>query len=348
MKSNLFLFILIVSSLNSFAGIFDIALRGQKRQVGVGYDQYDGARFVTHSFFGVSSEEVSGQGVKVAVIDSGVNLDSPFLNDNINLASINSGNNLDDDILESIDRLREKYGMPSLDLDADFMRDNFYPKDRSGYGTFIAGVIRSIAFKTTILPIKVYDYSDDFSENIVDKMISAIDYAILKNAKIIHLSLRSLNTIESQNDFWHKAFNRKYFEREDVIFVISEMRVKKSRVLSRGKIKNLVSVCAIDKQGKMLSISLRKTRPADICALGDDVNSLALDGISLEKKTGEFAAAAFVSSALALVYQINPEIPTKDLMKILKNSAVKTTELSVSTEFGGYLSIDNILSKVLR
>lgn len=73
----------------------------------------------------------------------------------------------------------------------DYVQNDTYPQEVSGgvsygHGTGIAGIILQIAPKATILPIRVLDQNGSGD---VLNVVAAIDWAILKGANIINLSL---------------------------------------------------------------------------------------------------------------------------------------------------------------
>ncbi|MCA9839638.1 MAG: S8 family serine peptidase [Trueperaceae bacterium] len=104
-----------------------------------------------------------GEGIKVAVIDTGIDLNHSMFSDRL---------------------------APSNEW-KDYVDGDNYPQDVSGggaygHGTAVAGLILQVAPKADILPIRVLknDGSGD-----VSAVASAIDWAVQKNADIINLSL---------------------------------------------------------------------------------------------------------------------------------------------------------------
>lgn len=126
----------------------------------------------------------SGKGVKIAIIDSGVNYNHDFLRNNIalNLKEV-PNNNQDDDQNGYVDDL----------LGWDFSNDDAYPYDDIGHGTMVAGLAASdlmgIAKSSTYIPIKIINSAGTDSGS----LISAIYYAVDRGAQIINLSMISLD-----------------------------------------------------------------------------------------------------------------------------------------------------------
>lgn len=104
-----------------------------------------------------------GTGVKVAVIDTGIDTAHPMFSGRL---------------------------APSTEW-KDFVDGDSNPAEVSGgtsygHGTAVAGIILQVAPKATILPIRVLDQN---GMGDVAKVVSAIDWAIQQGAKVINLSL---------------------------------------------------------------------------------------------------------------------------------------------------------------
>ena len=128
----------------------------------------------------------SGEGVTIAVIDTGVDLDHPDLVDNlfVNAGEI-EGNGIDDDGNGFID---DVHGYDFAGRDAD-------PNDVGGHGTHVAGIVAAglngfgatgVAPDATILPVRVLGDNGSGSSNAV---AAGIRYAADQGADIINLSL---------------------------------------------------------------------------------------------------------------------------------------------------------------
>ncbi len=78
----------------------------------------------------------------------------------------------------------------------DFVEHNRYPLDRTGHGTFVAGVIgertnngvglTGLAYGTSIMPVRVLDQSGEGAESTI---ADGIRYAVRHGARVINLSL---------------------------------------------------------------------------------------------------------------------------------------------------------------
>ncbi len=78
----------------------------------------------------------------------------------------------------------------------DFVEHNRYPLDRSGHGTFVAGVIgertnngfglTGLAYGSSIMPVRVLNQSGEGAESMI---ADGIRYAVGHGARVINLSL---------------------------------------------------------------------------------------------------------------------------------------------------------------
>jgi subtilisin family serine protease len=138
----------------------------------------------------------TGQGIIVAVIDTGVNYNHPDLADNIwNNTDEIANNGIDDDGNGFIDDIR---GWSFVDADTNDPMD-FDGSDNIGHGSHVAGTIAAlnngvgmtgVAPNAKIMPIRVIGGSDDlFEERFDANLASGIRYAVDNGARILNISL---------------------------------------------------------------------------------------------------------------------------------------------------------------
>ena len=104
-----------------------------------------------------------GLGVTIAVIDTGVDTQHPWLASQLDPA-----------------------GLDFVDYDSDPSEEGSDSDGSYGHGTSVTGIIRQIAPRSTILPLRAL--SQDGSGNVID-VVRAVYYAVSQDADIINLSL---------------------------------------------------------------------------------------------------------------------------------------------------------------
>ena len=115
-----------------------------------------------------------GEGVVVAIIDTGVQMDHPVLSNSLTSARY--------DFIDEDSTPNDEF--PHLDKDGDGLFD-----EAAGHGTHIAGIVHLVAPKAKIMPLRVLDSEGHGTDFNVSK---AIEYAQEHGANIINLSLGSI------------------------------------------------------------------------------------------------------------------------------------------------------------
>jgi hypothetical protein len=154
------------------------------------------------------------EGVTVAVIDSGVDIDHPDIAPNIwtNLKEI-AGNGIDDDLNGYVDDL---HGWDFVDEDNDIRPETVGAYDLLGvnHGTISAGIIAArgdngsgitgVTWQSTIMPLRALGSGGRTSDP--SAIVRAVEYAVKNGASIINLSF--VGTVE--NDLLKIALKRAY------------------------------------------------------------------------------------------------------------------------------------------
>ena len=225
-----------------------------------------------------------GKGVKVAVIDTGVDVHHPALRGK--LAPTNEWKDFVDG--------------DSLPLDAYNATSD---ADNAGYGhgTGVAGVILQVAPEATILPIRVLKSN---GKGDTTDIAAAIDWAVKQGADVINLSLGTYVDADSIQDMMT------YGASHNVYFVASSGNTGDERItyparLAKddwgplGKLSYFsVSVGSIDEHGRKSPFSTYG-RELEIVAPGQEVYTL-LPNHGVTHRTGTSFAAPMAAGALAL------------------------------------------------
>ncbi|XQQ07113.1 MAG: S8 family peptidase [Leptolyngbya sp. IPPAS B-1204] len=270
----------------------------------------------------------TGQGITVAVLDSGVDYTHSELTNNIwtNSKEI-AANGIDDDQNGYIDDVR---GWDFLSNDND---PNDLPTD--GHGTHVAGTIAAarngtgvtgVAPDAKIMPLRVFDENSTIDDPTLNlNVIRGIDYAINNGAKVINLSLRKA----IRYDFELGAALQRAVQAGVVVVVasgndrINEGMVQPSELAFRAMINNLgIAVGAVNREQRMALFSNPAGRSLGnfVVAPGVAVRST----LPLEQFTefnGTSMAAPHVSGVAALMLSANPNLTPSQVYSVLTRTA---------------------------
>lgn len=256
--------------------------------------------------------------IVVAVIDTGIDPNHPFLKDNLYVPK----------------------GSPSVsNYGIDFSKNHqnkYQPMDNHGHGTHVSGIIKSVYPNVKILPLKYYNPSASGQDNL-NSTIEALRYAVNQNVDIINYSGGGPEPALEELKILKEA------ERKGILIVAaagneeSNIDVKSNAYYPASYgLTNIVTVTAHDRNLQMLSSSNWGKRSVDISAPGYRIKS-ALPKSRAGYLTGTSQATAFVSGAAALLMSQYPELKTEEIKAIIKKSAKKEITLLSKCSSGGRL-----------
>ncbi len=257
------------------------------------------------------NECLTGKGVKIAIIDSGVDYTHPDLGNCSLTDNISDG---------SCGKVIGGY---------DFVQDQANPMDNNGHGTHVAataagnGSIKGIAPNAKILAYKVGDIFI-----YADAILASIEQAILDDADILSLSLGGPGT---PNSFLSKAVDRAVEEGKTVVVAAGNSGNSENAVGNPGNARKVISVGASDKQDNIAFFS--STGPVtweenetnyvmmkpDVVAPGLDIYA-AVPGDSRENKSGTSMSTPLISGLVALLIENNPELSPTEIKTILQSN----------------------------
>ena len=257
----------------------------------------------------------TGQGVTVAVIDTGVDLDHPDLVGSlyVNAGEI-PGNGIDDDLNGYVDDL---HGYDFADQDAD-------PNDLSGHGTHVAGTIAAanngvgatgVAPGANILPVRVL--GADGSGSSLD-VAAGIRYAADLGAQIINLSLGGgySRAIASAIDYAQSLGSL------IVAAAGNESAAAPSYPARFSSTEDsVISVGAYNSSGQIAGFSnhVGASGAVQVDAPGVGVFSTYVGG-GYATLSGTSMAAPHVAGLAALTLSSNPDLTSRELRDLLANS----------------------------
>ena len=236
---------------------------------------------------------LSGDGVRIGLIDSGLNIGHEELSE----ANYSEGENIVDGTSDVTDYL--------------------------GHGTFIGGVIAAavnnekgiagMASRATLIPLKCFSSTSDTS---VMHVITAIYKAInVYDVDIINLSLGLAEDLQS----FRAAI--KYAEESGVIVVSAVGNNYSTRIFYPAAYDSTIGVGSVDRLGNHSSFS-QINSSVFIVAPGEELISLGYESAdSYAQGKGTSHAASHVTALAALALEYNPKLTPAQFRDILATSA---------------------------
>lgn len=269
-------------------------------------------------------EHPATNSVTVAVIDTGVDILHPALNEHI---WINSGeipdNGIDDDQNGYID---DCYGWDFYNNDnsvchyitTEHGHTNANPEDNDNHGTHCAGIIAATGnvfgvaggIDIRILPLKIHGGLKNSGS--VAQAIKAIKYAQAAGAEICNLSWGT--TVYSE-------ILETVMRESDMLFVVAAGNSggnNNSTPLypASYELDNLISVAYVTQSGTLASDSNYGVSTVDIAAPGQDIYSTTVGG-EYHYMSGTSMAAPVVSGVAALLYAVGDTPYPQNVKEIL-------------------------------
>jgi subtilisin family serine protease len=264
-----------------------------------------------------------GEGVVVAVLDSGMQLDHPDLAANVwtNPGEV-PGNGIDDDRNGYVD---DVHGADMLDANGDV-------DDDLGHGTHVAGIVAAVAGngvggaglapKARIMPVKIFDAH---REGNAELLARGIAYAVAEGARILNVSATGAETSPELDAAIAGA------EARGATIVAAAGNDGRDIDLSpefpaASPSPAVLSVTATSERGTLASFANVGRRSVDLAAPGARILSTT-PGSQFAERSGTSMAAPFVSGALALLAAARPDLGQAQLRDVLRNTAARPRSL---------------------
>jgi subtilisin family serine protease len=258
--------------------------------------------------------------IVVAVVDTGIDPNHPFLKDNLYVAN-------------------SKASVKNYGIDfAKSRKDKKQPFDTHGHGTHVSGIIKSVLPNVKIMALKYYNPTASGQDNL-RSTIAALKYAVDHNVDIINYSGGGPEASIEELSILKRA-------EQKGILVVAAAGNEESNIDQRSNayypasygLSNIITVTAHDESLKTLNSSNWGKKSVDISAPGHRIRS-ALPKKRAGYLTGTSQATAFVSGAAALLMSQYPQLKAKDIKRIIKNSARKEKTLTGKCASGGRLDV---------
>ena len=235
----------------------------------------------------------TGKGIKVAVVDSGVEYDHPALEN-----SVRSGVKVEYD-----ERAENNYRIKPDDK----------PSDMSGHGTACAGIIHSIAPEAEIYSVRV------LGRNMSGRAIqfaAGLDWAIENDMQVVNLSLST--SLEEYYGLFHDLADQAYFK--NIVLVSAVNNIPEPSYPSLYS--SVISVAAHEGHDPF-TYYYNPTPPVEFGAPGIDVK------VAWNKKqyltcTGNSFAAPHIAGIVSLIRAKHPNLTPFQIKTVLLACASNT------------------------
>lgn len=251
----------------------------------------------------------TGAGQTVAVLDTGVDVDHPFL----------------------VRNLVPGYDFVDYDSNPDEPRSNLDTNTNGkldegyGHGTHVAGIVKTIAPNAMIMPIRVAD-SDGQAD--LANIIAGIEWAISHGAKVINMSM----SIAEPSQLLMDAVNR---ARAAGIVVVTSAGNESSDLLQYPATETeVVSVASVGPTRVRSSFS-NYGRKVDVAAPGERIVS-CMPGGTYVARSGTSMSSPIVAAETAIILEL---VPTASISYLTHRITNKVQPLATSNQVKGLADV---------
>lgn len=250
-----------------------------------------------------------GNGVKIAVIDSG----------------LQDFEEIEDNIIQGKNYLDETKGT----------------EDNIGHGTFVTGIIASnsygISHKSKIIPLKCFDKNTDtYIDDITPAIYDAVD---VYKCDVINMSFG----ITSNSQKLEKAIA--YALNNNVVVVASVGNQGRETLYYPAAYEGVIGVGSINNNAEISSFSQYNTS-VDVVAPGEHLESLRIDGYA--ESAGTSFAAPHVTALAAIAHNVE-DINGNKFLELLKNSVVDKGTEGYDNYYGyGIINYKNYIEEMIK
>lgn len=245
--------------------------------------------------------------IVVAVIDTGIQYDHPFLSQNI--------------FVKKGSKSRRNFG-----VDFSMKSASLTPKDTHGHGTHVSGIIKSVFPDVKILALKYYNPQASGQQNL-NSTIQAFEYAVDQGVDVINYSGGGPEPSEEELRVLKKAEAKG-------ILVISAAGNERSNIDKKKNayypasygLSNIITVGAHDENINVIASSNYGKKSVDIAAPGYRIKSAIHNG-GAGHMTGTSQATAFVTGVVSMIKSMYPDLNYQQVRNIVLSSSVKVPQL---------------------
>ncbi|MBU5334082.1 S8 family serine peptidase [Anaerocolumna aminovalerica] len=288
-------------------------------------------------------KQTKGEGVIVAIIDTGIDITQEDLRDNVYVNQSEIPNNgIDDDNNGLIDDINGWDFVNNSNIIHDY--NNIYEE---WHGTSVAGIVAAkddnyvgitgVAPEAKILPLKVFQNGYAYTSDI----IAAIEYAEKMGAKIVNCSWGSTE---------NNPALKEAIDNSSMLFICAAGNNRDDMDLSpvfpaAYDNENIIAVASINSKGILSGFSNYGNTTVDIAAPGERIIS-TFPGNQYAFTSGTSMAAAFVSGEAALLYSLNEGFNSFEVKERILLSSDRLSSLTGKVLNGNKINCNNAVQNI--
>lgn len=229
-------------------------------------------------------------------------------------------------------------------------------RDKIGHGTWVAGtiaaskkkisigVIRGVAPKSLLINVKILD---DHGTGSTSTIIEGIDKALDEGAKILNMSLASPMPCDP---IMAKAI--KTIVDEGAIPVCAGGNFGNNATVGcPASDPHTISVGSVYPYENQIKLSTFSPKGVDVSAIGGNINPtvyvISTVGTSYKGMAGTSMAAPFVSGLIALLLEHNPHLTYNQILSILAHTSTNKGKKDIYTGYG-LININNAIKYTIQ
>lgn len=208
-----------------------------------------------------------------------------------------------------------------------------YTNDDNGHGTMVSAVIADVAPGVTIMPMRAFTTAPGYIGGKDSVLGDCIRYAAENGADIINMSFSTDEDSAALRSAIEAAADA------GCILIASAGNDGTYAYQYPAAYQQVISVGAVDKQGNIATFS-QKGEWVDVYARGKNVHFVG-EAHGAAGKNGTSLAAPMVSGAAALAMEAYPDMTKEEFLELLKRSCDP-----VEDQTGGILNMERLLEMV--
>ncbi|NLG78710.1 MAG: S8 family peptidase [Firmicutes bacterium] len=256
----------------------------------------------------------AGRGVRVAVLDTGIDMSHPDLKANI------------------------EGGFDCINETADVVDDN-------GHGTHVAGTIAAldndfgvvgVAPEARLYAVKAFDSR---GQGQVSDIVQGVEWCMTNRVQIINMSFGTADSSKALTMAIEKAA-----QAGTVMVAAAGNDGRRDSVLYPARDPNVIAVTASTRDDRIASFSNSGEQVA-VAAPGEDIYSTYRDG-GYKSLTGTSMACPHVTGVAALLLSVSPGLTRDDVRQIVCGTATKLSGFSPDQQGSGVVNAGAAVARV--